>query len=401
MAFDNIVIPDEIQGSYFQDPSLSIPTAQDMGLTDLLLPNLGGQISQAPDDPIKNSLDLFENSPASASTLATPKFFDYEASQADRYVNSKNFGQLGFDPALGQENEYKYGALQTWGDVWSNGLTGMFKLAGNTYIEGWKGWGNLVDAIASTSWSEAKQDLTGTPEELMAADKETKDILNKYAIFSTPESEEGVFNRKFFGDMLQQSGFAVGTIGQFLSEELLTMGLSTQFSLTKLGLKAPTWAGKVVSKADIAADMVKLGNPIWKSRSISEGLVQGARQLIPFADTAYTMTKYKKAGAGVLQIASIGAGGLRRTLAEMNMAFTEARMETAGTYGELYNKLYDEELNKTGEAPNAESLEAMKQTAMNAAQDNFKINSGILMLSNRLQFDNMFSKFGVGRGVFG
>ena len=36
--------------------------------------------------------------------------------------------------------------------------------------------------------------------------------MNKYAIFSTPDSEEGIFNRKFFGDMLQQSGFAVGAI---------------------------------------------------------------------------------------------------------------------------------------------------------------------------------------------
>jgi hypothetical protein len=399
MAFDNSIIPEEIQGSYFQDPSLSIPTGTDIGLLNLVYPSLPMQ--QVQEDPIKNSLDLFESRPASASTMAMPTYFDYEASQADRYVNSKNYGQLGFDPALGQQNEYKYGALQTWGDVWKNGLTGMFKLAGSTYIEGWKGWGNLIDAIASTSWNEAKQDLIGTPEELMAADKATKDILNKYAIFSTPESEEGIFNRKFFGDMLQQSGFAVGTIGQFLSEELLTMGLSTEFSLTKLGLKAPTWAGKIVTKADVAADMVKLGNPIWKSRSISEGMVQGARQLIPYADSVYTMSKYGKAGAGALQIAAIGLGGLRRTLAEANMAFTEARMETASTYGELYTKLYNEELNRTGQAPSADTLENIKKTAMDAAQDNFKINSGILMLSNRLQFDNLFSKFGVGRGVFG
>ena len=397
MAFDNIVIPDELQGSYLQDPSLSLPTPQNIGLTDLLLPNLGAPASQTPVNPIQESLDLFESKPASAQTMAAPKFFDYDATQADRYVNSKYFGQLGFDPGLGQENEYKYGALQTWGDVWSNGLTGMFKLAGNTYVEGWKGWGNLADALTTLDSSK----LVGTPEELLEQDKATKDIMNKYAIFSTPESEEGIFNRKFFGDMLQQSGFAVGAIGQFLSEELLTFGLSTEFSLAKLGIKAPSWAGKVVTKADLAADMVKLGNPVWKSKSIGEGLVQTARQIIPFADTAYTMNKYGKAGAGALQIASIGLGGLRRTLSEANMAFTEARMEAAGTYGELYNKLYDEELNRTGEAPSAEKLEAMKQSAMNAAQDNFTVNSGILMLSNRLQFDNVFSKFGLGRNVFG
>lgn len=395
------IIPEALDGQYFSDPQLPMP--KETGILDIVNPTpySAGYASAPQTSSIENKLDAFANSEASLNTLSAPRFFDYDGTQADRYKQSKYFSALGFDPTGGVENEYRYGARQTWGDVWSNGLSGMFKLAGNTYIEGWKGWGNLADAIWSTSWDEAKQDLIGTPDQLLEQDKVTKDIMNKYAIFATPESEEGIFNRKMFGDMLQQSGFAVGAIGQFLTEELITFGLSTEFSLAKLGIKAPSWAGKVVSKADVAKDLVNLGTPVWKARSVSEGLLQGARQLVPYADTVYAMSKYGKAGAGAAQIASIGLGGLRRVLSEANMAMTEARMEAAGTYGELYNKLYDERLYATGQAPTAAELESIKQTAMAAAQDNFAVNTGILMLSNRLQFDNLFSKFGLGRNVLG
>lgn len=397
MSVPNSVIPEALQGEYFDDPILSIPE-QETGVFDVLSAgDYGGASAKSSINSIENKLSEFAGSPTSIETLSAPRFFDYDATQADRYKQSKYFTSIGFDPTIGNENEYRYGARQTWGDVWKNGFSGMFALAGNTYVEGWKGWGHLADAVASQDFSK----LTGTEDQLLEQDKATKDILNKYAIFSTPESEEGVFNRKFFGDMLQQSGFAVGTIAQFLSEELITWGLSTEFSLAKLGMRAPGWAGRVVSHADVAEDLVKLGNPVWKSRSFNQGFVQAARQFVPFVDTAYTMSKYGKAGAGALQLASIGVGGVRRFLSEANMAMTEARMEAAGTYGELYNKLYDEELRKTGQAPIGSELEAIKNASMDAAYDNFKVNTGILMVSNRLQFDNLFSRFGAGRSFFG
>jgi hypothetical protein len=405
MALETGVIPQELQGVYSQDPYLPLPEPIQPSMLDLIGTGGGMSTNYAPTTPSRNAMqsffDDFSRTPASMTTLSTPVYFDYDAAQVDRYKSSDMFNALGFDPSGQVNNEFRYGARQTWGDIWSNGLNGMFRLAGNTYIEGWKGWGNLIDAIGSTSWDEAKQDLIGTPEYLLEQDKITKDIMNKYAIYSTPESEEGIFNRQFFGNMLQQSGFAVGAIGQFLSEELLTWGLSTQFSVAKLGLRLPAIFGKVVTKADIAKDLTSLGSPIWKSRSVAEGLVQGARKFVPFADTVYDLNRYGKAGAGLGQMAAIGVGGVRRVLSESNMALTEARMEAAGTYAELYNKLYDEELRRTGQAPSFEVEERIKASAMAGAQDNLGVNYGILMLSNRLQFDNIFSKFGTSRAIFG
>jgi hypothetical protein len=405
--FDNGIIPSELIGNYPSESSPILPPTKDLDLLDVInTASSSGPVYQpsasSSSSIVDDRLNSFINKGASGASLASPTFFDYDRSQVERYTsNTRDFNALGYVPSLGAENEYRYARLQTWGDVWSNGLTGMFKLAGNTFVEGWKGWGNIVDAFASTSWDEAKTDLMGSTEDLLEQDKITKGIMNKYAIYNLPEYDEGILNRKFFGDMLQQSGFALGTIAQFLSEELITLGLSTEFSLAKLGISAPKWAGRIVTKADVAKDMVKLGTPIWKSAAIPEFLVTGARKLIPFADTGYTMAKYGKAGAGALQLGAIGLGGVRRFLSEANMAFTEARMEAAGTYGELYNKLYDEELFKTGEAPTADNLARMEKLAKDAAYDNFKVNTGILMLSNRLQFDNLFTKFSFGRKVLG
>ena len=385
----NSVIPDFIQPQFDSEFK-----GDNLGILDIT--NSGNTLATPTYDPVAAGLDRFANTKASSTALSSPTTFDYDRTQADRYVNSKYYGQLGFDPNI--NNEYKYGSVQTWGDAMGNALGGAWKLAGSTFIEGWKGWGKMADAL--TSWDSSK--LVGTPDELYQQNKEQTAVMNKYAIFSTPESDAGgLMNKKFFGDMVQQSGFAVGTIAQFLTEELLTYGLSTEFSISKLGLKAPAWMGKVVTKADVAADMVRLGETAWKDKTIAEKVVAGARKFVPLAETANDISRYSKAGAGAMQIAAIGVGGLRRSIAEANMAFTEARMEAAGTYGELYNKLYDEHVYRTGNAPDAVSQQRMKELSLKAANDNFFVNSGILMLTNRLQFDNIFSKFSLGREVLG
>lgn len=378
------IIPDAIETSYLPLPDLT--------LTDLI--DNGGRGGQMTIDPIDDQLQKFLSAPASNELLAAPTFFDYKGSQTDRYTNSDYYKQLGFDPALGQENEYKYGRAQTWGDVMGNALAGSGRLAATTFVDGWKGWGNIGSAI----WNLDYERLVGSEEELLALDQQQKDIMNKYAIFDTPEYQEGIFNRKMFGDMVQQAGFSVGTIAQFLSEELLTFGMSTAVSATKLGLRAPSLLGKTVKLGELTKDAKNLGD-WWTAPGLTQKIVNGAKQALPMVSTVEKGMNAYRAGAGLGQIASIGVGGLRRSLSEANMAFTEARMEAAGTYGEIYNKLFDEHLEKTGEAPTGQDLERIKEVSRDASDDNFGVNSGILMVMNRLQFDNVFNRIGADRAI--
>jgi hypothetical protein len=332
-----------------------------------------------------NMLTKAAATPAKRDAKYQPIKFD--ARGAERYTQSDYFSELGYIPW--EDNESRYGYRQTWGNVLGNALAGGAALAAQTFVEGWKGWGDMADALFS--WDSSK--LVGSDQELMKLYNEQKRIMDKYAIFSTPESQESIFNRQFFGNMLQQGGFAIGALAQFASEELLTLGASTALSSAKLGLSLGRLGARTVKTAELTRDLARLGSGIYKSEKIVNAIVSGAKKFIPLLNTADDIRKLHNAGAGVLQMAYVGAGGVKRALAEANMAFTEARMEAAGTYGDLVTRLEQEFIDTNGRVPGVDEMDKIRQTAREAAGDNFAVNSGILLLANRLQFDNVFSKF--------
>jgi len=58
MAFDNVVIPDQIIPDYLPEPSLRVP---DTGILDLLSPGyIGGPLQAENVDPIKQKLEARE-----------------------------------------------------------------------------------------------------------------------------------------------------------------------------------------------------------------------------------------------------------------------------------------------------------------------------------------------------
>lgn len=335
-----------------------------------------------------------------------PKTFDYAGSQADRYINDPNFQILDFNPNIGQENEYRYGAMQTSGQMWSNALAGSYRLGKQTFVEGWKGWGNMTDAVFSNwgrvgegdFWKNVEQDLIGSQEDLLRLDKETNDIMNRYAIYQTPESEKSVWNRQLFGSMLQQSGFALGAAAQFLSEEILTAGLATGFGLAKLGLKTAMVGGKVTTAGNMMKDLLRMNSP-WKLDGVMAGVYNSAKNTLRPAAAATEIGRAYMAGATATQIAKIGLGGTKRLFAEANMALTEAKMEAAGTYGEMYNRMVEDHINKTGQQPGGADLARIENMAKLGADQNFVVNAGVLAVMNRIQFDNLFTKFGLERRV--
>ena len=125
------------------------------------------------------------------------------------------------------------------------------------------------------------------------------------------------------------------------------MGLSSTLSFAKLGLSTASKLGKGVYRSgELLADQVKLG-AVYKQENLVKQLFKNATKGSAISEMVAT----QKAGGSVAQIASIGLGGFRRTLAESNMAFTEARMEAAGTYTDLYDKMYNDYTDKNGRVP--------------------------------------------------
>jgi hypothetical protein len=313
-----------------------------------------------------------------------------------RYAGSENFQQFGYTPSIGDEQEYKYGRAMTWGDTIGNAFGGASRLAADTFVEGWKGWGRMADALVS--WDSSK--LMGSPEEQYEIAQKQEDIMNKYAIYDTAESKEGIFNRQFFGNMLQQSGFAIGAGLQFVSEELLTMGASSFFAPLTKGMALGRMIKTTEKVGELVNDTRKVMETVTSSEKVTNAFATAARKIVPLYGTAQDMVKLGKAGAGAFQLTMTGLGGVRRALSEFNMARSESIFESAGTYKRMTDDLTQEYKDKFGVVPEGAELEKIKQYAEDAAHDNFWTNVGVLSVMNRIQFDNMFKGFNTTRKIF-
>jgi hypothetical protein len=286
-----------------------------------------------------------------------------------------------------------------------NAFAGAGKLAYSSFIDGWKGWGRLVDAVVHMD----KQALMGSPEDLAQLDKQQKEIFNKYAIFRDGDSDNSLFNKQFFGDMVQQSGFALGAIGQVVSEELLTMGASSF-------LKPLTGASQVarllrsgITTEELLKNAKNVGE-FWKNTSLVNKMyetLKGANQVTKFVpilgnavETGMELAKAGKAGANAMELTGLTVNGLRRMISETNAAFSESRMEAAGTYADLKDSLYQKTMMEKGSVT-FEDQQRIENLAQHAAWSNFKVNAGVISMMNRIEFDNVFRSFGADKRLFG
>ena len=369
--------------------------------------------NKAPSDPMVDGLrNLFSSGPTEKFMTSTIKYNADEINAA-RYVTSPDYLKLGI--SLTGNNEENYGQNQSWSEVLSNGLAGMGKLAANGFVDGWKQWGRTFDALSHWDWNR----LHGDAESMLELDNNLKNIMNSNPIYATKEGSDTFWNRQTFGNFLQQSGFAVGALAQIASEQILTKAIEAVLTTSIVG--APGAAAlEGVTDVKSAATLSRVGNffnkskeffntskavtalkklgDIWKNDAIVKKFATNIGQRLPGIDVAMDISKVYRTGieAGLSgtqlagDIAKVGFGGLKRTMSEANFAFTEARMEAAGTFGDLYNQMQEDHFKRTGTFAEGNDLQNMQDIAMKAADKNFNFNSAVLAVSNRIMFDNVF-----------
>jgi hypothetical protein len=363
--------------------------------------------------PVASEISRLFNSAGTERFMGSPITYNADEINTARYVSSPDYYKLGI--SLTGDNEERYGQNQSWSEVLSNGFSGMGKLAYNGFTDGWKGWGRMTDALIHWDWDR----LHGDAQSMLKLDDSLKDIMNSNPIYATKEGTDTFWNRQTFGNFLQQAGFTVGAGAQMLSEQLLTKAIEAALVISGVG--APG-AAAIETAADVklAANigrvarmfqkskefydaaknfkaLKKLGD-IWKNEAVLKNFFSSVGQKIPGVDIAMDIGKTYEAGklAGLSgtklagDIAKVGVSGLKRTLSEANFAFTEARMEAAGTFGDLYNQMQDDYFNNKGVYATDEQLQKMQNVAMQAADKNFNFNSAVLAVSNRIMFDNVF-----------
>lgn len=331
----------------------------------------------------------------SLKASARPQYLG-SAEELERYASSDNFQTFGFSPSLGSEQEYRYGRAMSWGETMGKAFAGSALLAKDTFVEGWKGWGRMAEALFTLDASK----LYGSREERYQMAKEQEAIFNKYAIYSTEESEDSILNRQFFGNMVQQVGFTVGALAQMGVETYLGGRFAKIIASAAGGINKGRALAGAATVGELINDTRKVQQLMSNTQRITKALQELPRAMIPLFGTVQDLSKAAKAGAGTFQLAMIGAGGIKRELSMFNMARSEAIFEAASTYKDLEDKLTSEFRNTNGRDPNAEELESMRSTADRASSDNFYTNVGILTVMNRIQLDNMVKSFNRSRRIF-
>ena len=236
-------------------------------------------------DSIENNMDSFISQPTSLETKSSPNTFDWD--KGERYRNSKNFKEFGYDPNAApitdengktiDPNEARYAAVQTGAEKAYNAVVGGGKLFMDTFTRQAESWGDLVKGIstlASTgSWAKAQEAYIGTPAELEQMNKEQQDIMNKYAIFNGPK-DDTIFSSSFIANSIQQFGLGAGQTVEMLAEVGLTWGAGIAIDAIRAGSIAAkmTEAGRVAEQALNAAKATGDAGDVLKAQEAAKGL---------------------------------------------------------------------------------------------------------------------------------
>lgn len=335
------------------------------------------------------NIDWFgtNNKELDLSILSQPTYFDPVAKNFNKYKQSDYFNQLGF--FAGADNEEVYGNTQTFGNKFSNALSGAWDIGTYQFFDQLKGWGRAADALFS--WDSTK--LYGDPAE---QNKEMTDILNKNAIFMNQKDRDSIFNWSKVFNTVQQTGYTFGAMAEIAFEELVTFGAATALQGTKVGRLLKN----ISMWSQDAAKFEKTLNETSKLRTAFREMSEYSAKLPVLGNTLDFTTKLAgfgaKNGEDLAALTGRGFGAFYRDLRELNAAMTEARAEAGGTYADLRQTL----INQEGDNLNIEKLNEIDKVARDAAKTNFGINTVIISVSNKIQFDGVFKGIAGAKRMF-
>lgn len=235
----------------------------------------------------------------------------------------------------------------------------------------------------------------------------------------------------FVGNMLTNFGYTAGIITEALAEEILTAGLSTEYTIFNAGknlARGVTYVGRApkVAKGVLATESVlsrtktlgsvlkkldnitearnyvnalkvnrTVGNVATKSRSTGKAILNFFNPISNTTEAIMDVAKNSKNLQGIAKGANAvfkTAGGLYRDIRNVNMALSEARLEAGFTKKETLEQLYDEyRETHNGEDPSAELYDKMKETAQSAANGSLIANTILIYATNKVAFDNIMS----------
>jgi hypothetical protein len=294
----------------------------------------------------------------------------------------KTFDKVGFHPL--KNNEANFNAATTWWDDANRMLTHSFvPLLKNGFYSGPKSMMRALQGDFGGDLEDARM-----YEEAAAIGQSTK----------------GGFG-SFFNNTLMNFGYTAGIIGEAVVEEIagavlapITGGASFAFTTANSVNKA----SKVFKGFDIITDGVKAMRQSLKAFSnlpearkfwevANGGLTSKLGRVInPLENTYDALTGLSKAD-NLTNLAKISktAGGFYRDVRNLNMAFSEARLEAGMVENKVFDDLYNKHYEVTGLAPTDKDEYEIRKQAKEASTSTLYLNTGLIYLSNKITFDNI------------
>jgi hypothetical protein len=383
-----------------------------------------------------------------------PKSMTYVPDKAvDMFRYQEGFQGQYFNP-LDTSNYEKWADKETFGSALSKGFDSFGHKFGNTFIDYWKGYGRMADALVHMDWDRMR------PDEATLADQYYKDQIdmNKNFVFEKPENEDSIFSKRTLSEFVGNAGFALGTfagIGLEIAADIAITTLSggagvvsfggtaaklaatqTAKQTAKSGFRfadALTDIGKGFSYGNKSAEEISAASKVIANMDEASAIANGSRSAMRdsmaetftvFSNNLFNITKSKnfsevsanllkstpllgtgirsaeklaaasRAGATTGELIGVGLQGARRVAQELNMSATEASFEAVTSYGDTLDKMAQQyKIDNNGAVPSPEEFEEMRKLAISASSANYNTNMALLLATNKIQFGNLFNRF--------
>lgn len=388
-------------------------------------------------DFLNNALNQMTNTYNNLSTSNKVQYGDINS--LDPFQYQDNYNPELFNPVDSANNYSRYAEMETLGSTLGKSFDDFGHKFKSSFGEYWDSYYRLGKSLLTADMSH----LDPTEGELMTGyyNDHLNEMQNK--IFMTPDEEDNFFNKQFLKDFLGNAGFTLGTLAAFSLEIAFDLGLealtgggasgllaaragqfgkaldnfASGFSMSSRSIDDIVAARKTLKLSD-HAEVAALGklnlskdfsqvmkehlravsiniSDINKVSGLQRKFVKTLQELPVLGSSIRTIDKLNKAGDVMtgMQKAGLTFGGFKRSLSEFNLASSEAAFESVHTYGSTLDRLIQDYKDKNGELPSGSELLTIKDYAMNAASSNYNTNSAILLLSNKIQFGNLMSKF--------
>ena len=303
----------------------------------------------------------------------------YQKTNFNRYYSdSDNFYKLGFDPLA--NNDEIYNQNRSWYEDLGRGLLGVPALGLSVVKSSYRGMGEMLTG-----------DFSMTDE---VASNEFAQIMAEYG------STKGGATQ-FASNLLLQSGFVAGIVGDYLLTEAVIAGSVALTEGVALPAALAASSAKTVKAAKDLANMRKLftANGAREAYSsikglnatkIGQGVTSVAEALIPRSLTNIRNTV--NAGDSVIGYANAvrNIGDFILDLKQVGYTVAEASMEGGAVKNEFIDDKINQFVSENGYYPEQEEINKIYSLASDAGFTTSAINTPLIYLTNAITFNNLF-----------